>query len=253
MSFYITTKMEQSDKMRAYRQQVKSEDLVIFEVKVKETDLLISAQRGLKKEAEESVKRYRAQLEDYIKEDPLFETTLSPCQIRKGCPRIVEVMAEAASVAKVGPMAAVAGAMAELVGRDLLNWSEEIIVENGGDIFLKVLKERQVGIFAGSSPLSSKISLKINPLDTPLGICTSSGTVGHSLSLGRADAVTVVSPSTALADALATRIGNIIKTKEDIPQGLNLAQKIKGVKGVVIIKEEKMGIWGDLKLSPCPD
>ncbi len=158
-------------------------------------------------------------------------------------------MVQAANLCGVGPMAAVAGAIAEFVGRELLNYSSEVIVENGGDIFIKSNKERMVSIFAGESPLSQKIILKIEVQKNFIGICTSSGTVGPSLSFGEADAVTVISDSVLLADAAATALGNIIKSEEDIRKGLIYAQKIKGIKGVVIIKEDKMGLWGEINFN----
>lgn len=146
-------------------------------------------------------------------------------------------------------MAAVAGAIAEFVGKDLLDYTPEVIVENGGDIFVKTTRIRRIGIYAGNSPFTKKIAIEISPEKTPLGVCTSSGTVGHSLSLGKADAVVVLSPSTILADASATAIGNLIKDESDISSGIEFAKKIKGVKGVLIIKDDKMGIWGDIKIS----
>ena len=96
--------------------------------------------------------------------------------------------------------------------------------------------------------LSNKIGLEINASDTPLGICTSSGMVGHSLSYGKADAVTVVSKSTPLADAAATAIGNVIKQPSDIPKGIEMAKRTDGLKGVVIITGDSLGLWGEIKL-----
>jgi ApbE superfamily uncharacterized protein (UPF0280 family) len=135
------------------------------------------------------------------------------------------------------------------VGKDLMPFSDEVICENGGDIFIASSKERVVGIFAGKSPLSLKVGLRIKPGDTPLGICSSSGTVGHSMSLGKADAVCVLSPSASLADAAATSIGNLIKGKGDIEKGLNYGSAIRGVKGVLVIVGEAMGIRGGLELA----
>jgi ApbE superfamily uncharacterized protein (UPF0280 family) len=145
-------------------------------------------------------------------------------------------------------MAAVAGAIAEAVGKDLLAHTPEVIVENGGDIFMKILRPRLVGVFAGESPFTGKIALEINPEETPLGVCTSSGTVGHSLSLGAADAVIVLSRSTALADAAATAIGNRVGDADDIDVAIEQAQAIDGLAGVVVIKGDKMGMWGSVKL-----
>ena len=188
-------------------------------------------------------------LEEYIKRNPAFLSSLEPLTIGEDAPLIVKEMARSTSRVGVGPMAAVAGAIAEFVGNDLLDFSPEVIVENGGDIFLKSLKKRMIGIYAGKSPLTGRIGLEISGEDdTPLGICTSSGTVGHSLSYGRADAVIVLSPSTTLADAAATAIGNLIVQPGDIPKGVELAKGIEGLRGVIIIQDDKMGLWGKVKI-----
>jgi ApbE superfamily uncharacterized protein (UPF0280 family) len=159
-------------------------------------------------------------------------------------------MSESARKVGVGPMASVAGAIAEFVGNELLAFSPEIIIENGGDIFLKSLKKRLIGIYAGKSPLSGKIGLEINEQDTPLGVCSSSGTVGHSLSYGKADAVVVLSKSATLADAAATAIGNLIVEPSDIPRGIEFAKGIESLLGIIIIKDDKMGLWGKVKIYP---
>jgi ApbE superfamily uncharacterized protein (UPF0280 family) len=233
---------------RTYRNWIKDKDLVTFNVTVKETDLYIRASKNLKSKALRLVTKYREALERYIERHPSFLTSLEPIPVGDNAPQIVKSMAESARKAGVGPMAAVAGAIAEFVGTELLVFSPEIIVENGGDIFLKSLRKRIVGIYAGKSPLTGKIGLEIEAGQTPLGICTSSGTVGHSLSFGKADAVVVLSPSTPLADAAATAIGNLIKQPEDMPNGIELARSIEGVKGVVIIKDDKIGVWGEVKI-----
>ena len=233
---------------RAYRHWVKDKDLVSFHVVVKETDLYIRAQTNLKRKAFKLVLKYRDTLEQYIERHPLFLTSLEPVAIGDDAPHLITEMAEAAKKAGVGPMASVAGAIAEFVGSQLLAFSPEIIVENGGDIYLKSFGERLIGIYAGKSPLTGKIGLEINGQDTPMGICTSSGTVGHSLSYGKADAVIVLSPSAALADAAATAIANMIIQPSDIPSGIEFARSIDGLKGVIIIQNEKVGLWGEVKL-----
>jgi len=157
-------------------------------------------------------------------------------------------MIEASRKAGVGPMASVAGAIAEYVGRELLDFSPEIIVENGGDIYLKSLTKRTIGVFAGNSPLTGKIGLEINPQDTPLGICTSSGTVGHSLSYGKADAVVALSSSATLADAAATAIGNRVSQASDITGAIEFGKNISGLKGLIIIVDDNIGVWGEVKL-----
>ena len=233
---------------RTYRNLVKTEDLTPFRVTIRETDLFLLANRGLETETREAIIRYRWQIEEYIRYHPEFRTSLVPVRDDPHVPKIVREMLRASRLANVGPMASVAGAIAEFVGRDLIPFSEEVICENGGDIFIASSRERIVGVFAGKSPLSLKVGLRIKPRDTPLGVCSSSGTVGHSMSLGKADAVCVLSASTSLADAAATSIGNLIKGKGDIEEGLNYGNHIRGVIGVLIIVGEAMGIRGNLEL-----
>lgn len=231
-----------------YRNLVKVSDLYSFHVEIKESNLLVLADKKLPKETEEALLWYRADIEQYIYKSPKFKVTFKPFPLEEKMPPIVRAMAEAAEVAQVGPMAAVAGAIAEFVGRKLLEHCHQVIVENGGDIFMKVRKKRRVGIYAGDSPLSGKIALEIEPQDTPLGICCSAGTFGHSVSLGKADAAVVLSPSAALADAVATAVGNIVKDDSDIQEGLEFLKKIPFVRGGIIIKGKRMGAWGKVKI-----
>jgi ApbE superfamily uncharacterized protein (UPF0280 family) len=237
---------------RTYRHWVKDKNLVSFNVVVKETDLYIRARANLKQKALKLVLKYRELLEKYIERHPSFLTSLEPLAIGDDAPKIVIEMAESARKVGIGPMAAVAGAIAEFVGSQLLDSSSEIIVENGGDIYLKSSAKRLIGIYAGKSPLTGKIGLEIKGQDTPMGICTSSGTVGHSLSQGQADAVIALSRSAVLADAAATAIGNLILKPDDIPSGIEFAQGIDGLNGVVIIQGDKMGLWGEVKICPTP-
>ena len=233
---------------RTYRHWIKGGDLISFNVVVKETDLYIRASTNLKSKARKLVLKYRDALERYIERHPAFLTSLEPLPVDDNAPHIVKAMSEAASKAEVGPMASVAGAIAEFVGTELLAFTPEIIVENGGDIYLKSLGKKIIGIYAGESPLSGKIELEIDGADTPLGICTSSGTVGHSLSYGKADAVIALSQSATLADAAATAIANLIKQPGDIPGGIERAKSIEGVTGVIIIQGDKTGLWGKVKI-----
>jgi len=237
---------------RTYRHWVKDKHMVSFNVIAKESDIYIRASTNLKRKATKVVLKYRDILEGYIERHPSFLTSLEPLPIGEDVPSIVKSMSEAARKVGVGPMASVAGAIAEFVGNELLAFSPEIIVENGGDIYLKSAKKRIIGIYAGKSPLTGKIGLEINGQDTPLGICTSSGTVGHSLSYGKADAVIVLSKSAALADAAATAIGNLIVQPSDISGGLEFAKGIDGLRGVIIIKGDNMGLWGEVKICQTP-
>ena len=236
------------DKRAIYRHLITPGKLYSFQVDIKESNLLILADRKLPHQTEEALIWYRKDIEQYIYRNPIFKSTFKPLSIEEEMPPIVRAMAEAGQIAGVGPMAAVAGAIAEFVGKKLLEHCHQVIVENGGDIFMKVKQRKKVGIYAGQSPLTGKIALQIEPDETPLGICCSAGTFGHSRSLGQADAVVILSSSTALADAMATAVGNLTKTSSDVSRGLEKLKEIPGVLGGVIIKERRMGAWGTIKI-----
>ena len=234
---------------RYYRDWSKDRDLVSFQVVVKETDLYIRARRFLKDKALEIVQRQRALLENYIARHPGFVAALEPFPVGDDVPAIARTMARAAAKVNVGPMAAVAGAFAEFVGRDLLKYSAEVIVENGGDIFLKFF-EIPAGrcLCRRGFPAHRPNCLKIEPADTPLAVCTSSGTVGHSLSFGKADAVVILSPSAAFAMPQPPPSVNIVKTEADVQSALDYARGVDGLLGAAVIINDKMGVWGKINL-----
>jgi len=231
---------------RTYRNQLDHDRLISFRVIVKETDLFIQACTNLDAQTKESILLHRGYIESFIQRHPDFSASLIPLQFGRPVPGIIANMLDAASRTGVGPMAAVAGAIAEHVGFDLLQFSEEIIIENGGDVFLRTHQPVTIGIYANRSPLNMRIGLKIDSCDGPMAVCTSSGTVGHSLSFGTADAVTVVSHSCAVADAAATAIANRVKQETDVQEAIYFGKDIKGVKGLVVIKNDKAGMWGDI-------
>jgi ApbE superfamily uncharacterized protein (UPF0280 family) len=233
---------------RKYRKWVKAKDLISFHAMIYETDLMICADKNLITEARNVIKQYRNEIINYINTDKRFETSLIPIEVSDDAPAIIQTMGAAGHVAGTGPFAAVAGAISEFVGRELLNFSSQVIVENGGDIYIKSKQDRVIGIFAGTSPLTGKMGILIKATQTPLGICTSSGTVGHSKSFGKADAVIIMSANTALADAVATATANMIKTKDDIDKALNFAGQIKDVTGVIAIVGSHLGICGEYEI-----
>lgn len=235
---------------RTYRDLSSGGDLIASRVVVRETDLLVRADRDVGDDAERLVREIRAELERFIDSWPVFQTSFVPVDVPDAAPEIVRRMTDAAGAAGVGPMAAVAGAMAEAVGRGLMPSSRTVIVENGGDIFLASPVARDVVLMAGSSPLSGKVSFRVGPEEMPLGVCTSAGTVGHSTSLGRADAATVFSSDTALADAVATALGNRVRAPEDIEAALDWALNVPGVMGAAVVIGESMGVRGAVTLAP---
>ena len=233
---------------RSYRNLTAARNLVGFRVAVKETDLFVYAVTPLEDITRELILEHRGVIEAYIKRYPEFATTLTPWRISGPAPIIINHMVSAGEKADVGPMAAVAGAIAEHVGMDLLRHTLEVIVENGGDVFFKTNGPVTIGIFAGNSPLSLGVGLRVDPGKEPLSVCTSSGTVGHSLSFGKADAVCVVSRSCSLADAAATSIGNRITSKAYIGSAIDFGKNIRGVGGIVVIVGDEIGMWGELEV-----
>lgn len=231
-----------------YRDSMKAPDLCFFTVTVKQTDLYIGAIRDLTEKALAIVSYYRGQLEAYIQRHPQFLHSLVPVEPLSGAPLIALDMCHAARLAGVGPMAAVAGALSKFVGQELEQYSREIIIENGGDLYLAGSRERRVGIYAGSSPLSGRLAVRIDKAALPCGVCTSSGTVGHSLSYGKADAAMVISRDASLADACATALGNKVKSAEDIEKALEEIMGIPGVTGCLVIIGQSLGIKGEVEL-----
>lgn len=233
---------------RTYRDFASRGMWVAFAAASEETDLYIRAEQDLTREALEGIHHARRAIEGYIREHPGFRTSLEPLPFDPDAPPIVQDMLLAAQRMSVGPMAAVAGAIAERVGMALRAVSPNVIVENGGDVFLATQRETTVGVFAGRSPLSMQLGWRIPPDQTPCGLCTSSGQVGPSLSFGRADAVTVWASSTALADAAATALANRVIESGDIEPTLEVAKSTEGLKGTLVVLRDRIGVWGPIEL-----
>jgi len=233
---------------RTYRSLINRDNLTLYNVKIAESDLFISSDTNLADVALKSLSKHRNSLESYIKNHPKFRTSLLPLPEDDLAPTIIREMLAKSKICGVGPMAAVAGAIAEFVGYDLLDQTENLIIENGGDIFLKSINKLTVSVYAGVSPLSYKVNILVKPEETPLGICTSSATVGPSLSFGKADAVCVISKSATLSDAAASAIGNRVKSKKDIKTAMDYGIKIDGITGIIIILGNEMGAIGQVEL-----
>jgi len=168
-----------------------------------------------------------------------------------GADPIVNEMYRASEAASIGPMASVAGAVAEFICNDLIKKFpiREIVIENGGDIFFKLTSEAIISVYAGESPLSEKVSLMLKPHDTPVSVCTSSATVGHSLSFGKADACMIACHSAALADAYATAFCNQVKNKEMVLEITDNSLKKSEILSVVIIMNDRVGLGGKLAFN----
>jgi ApbE superfamily uncharacterized protein (UPF0280 family) len=234
---------------RVYRRLVHSR-LTPMQVKVQETDLCVYADGLTPDDIKSEVIRQRGYVEGYIQRFPEFARTLVPWPEDPLAPPIVQDMIQAGRQADVGPMAAVAGALAERVGRYLLGTTDQIIIENGGDIFIHAHDPLTVAVYAGRSPLSLTVGLEVASVGRSSAVCTSSGTVGHSLSRGLADAVCVLSGSCALADAAATAIGNRVQDKTGIQSAIDWGRTVTGIEGILVIIDDRMGMWGRVQLKP---
>jgi ApbE superfamily uncharacterized protein (UPF0280 family) len=241
---------------RYYRDKMKSPRFSSFEVSYLETDLWIgvdpeSFSTSIKDFCHTKIVEYREQLNNYIKLNTAFKTSLSPILFDPYSPAIAQHMMQQTQIAGVGPMASVAGVFAHFLGNDIIKKfkANELIIENGGDIFLLASSDLSISVFAGKSPLSGKIGVKIPANLTPLGICTSSGTVGPSFSMGKADAAMIICHDAALADAYASTFGNLIQTTDDIQPTINKIQNTPEILSAIIVKDDKFGICGKFKLE----
>ncbi len=238
---------------RRYRSHMGAE-MVRFTVRYRETDLWIAVDRGdpsaMSAAAQSFVTELRRGLDDYLAHDPDYRHALTPYVPHPAAPLLLHEMAAAAATAGIGPMSAVAGAFARETGRMLRRrfGIGEVVVENGGDIYADVQRPLDVALFAGQSPLSERIGLHIPPTGHPLGICTSSATVGPSLSFGKADAVMIVCRDALAADSFATAFANRILDLSDLQPVVETACNRPDILGAIAVKDGQMAVGGAFEL-----
>jgi len=200
--------------------------------------------------AVKAIKQHREQLVEFIKKHPDFLFKLKPVAIYPKAPKIIRLMIRSSKAANVGPMASVAGTLADIGLEAMLREKIKVaIVEDGGEIAVFTEKPIAISIFSGSTYLSNKIGFLLKKEDCPIGVATSSSKTSHAISFGEADSVTVVANNASLADAAATAICNAVfgeDIKESIRRGLERARAIEGIRGVLIIREDSSGLWGNL-------
>lgn len=221
-----------------------------FNVKHHASDLHILAGSDLHDEALRILVKLREELDSHIREHQDFLYSLSPVDRPGSCAEITAMMYEASRLTGTGPMAAVAGAVAELVGRELLIHSPSVIVENGGDIWLNSPDTVVIAVYAKNIYFRDNIALRINSGQMPCSVCTSTPRLGHSLSFGKADSVTIVARGGALADAAATMTCNMVQDENDMESALDRAMSVPGVSGGLIVFRDKLAIQGDIELAP---
>jgi len=232
---------------RFYREWQNPQDLKSYRVHYRETNLQIYSNTNLLDRAYGLTVQFRNQIEETITKHPEFLTSLHPVELDSEY-RFIKTMIQKSSSANVGPMAGVAGAFAEFVGMGLLPYTEDLIIENGGDIFIKSLKDRIMLVYAGEeSPFKDRMKILLKGKEEPLGVCTSSKKVGHSKSFGNTDAVVIIASSAVTADVFATAAGNMVKTENDITRAMEFTQHCDEIQGGVIMIGEKMSVWGDIE------
>lgn len=241
---------------RTYRDHFRQDRWTYFTVSYKETDLCIgvdqaSWQPDMVTFSDRFIRQLREKMDQWITKNPTYAQALVPCPIEPEAPEIFREMSAVGEKSGIGPMSAVAGAVAQYAGEALKTQFNirEIIVENGGDIYAALSDDMDISVFAGSSPLSEKVGLHIEAAYTPLGICTSSGTVGPSLSFGKADAVMIICKDAKLADTYATAFANVIQTTEDIQPCIEQIRAKEDILAAIAIKDDKIGICGQFELK----
>jgi uncharacterized protein len=214
--------------------------------RVKETIVTVIADEAYHEACLESIRRSRADIESFIASDPYFQRTLEPYACPPDAPEIVGRMCDATAKVGIGPMAAVAGTIAEYAIRAMAKaGARYALVDNGGDIALINDEPVLIGIYAGESPIKG-LALEIPPREKILGVCTSSGTVGPSISFGNADAALIISDDVALADAAATALGNRITDEKSLSPAFEFLKGIPEATGAIGIIGDRMATYGKL-------
>jgi hypothetical protein len=196
-----------------------------------------------------TIQFHRQQLEGYLSLHPQVLHALHPVELKGSVPRVVDNMCSVTEPLSIGPMAAVAGVLADLAVESMLEKNVKVaVVENGGEIYVHTIQNPfNVGLYAGAAPVSAQIGFQIVPSDCPIGIGTSSGTVGHAFSFGKADAATVFAENAALADAAATAVCNTVRghdIQQSVETGINFAKSLPFIRGAVIVRGEYIGSTG---------
>lgn len=232
---------------RIYRNKMDIDSLNKYHVIQGESDLLIfSSQLDLAK-VEKYLKNCRDDILRAISQDNNFLTSLTPIDLNSKMPKIVKDMVLATSHYKVGPMAAVAGAIAQYLGRYIKGMSEEVIIENGGDIYISTKSEKVIKIYSKDKVYEDKLEIILKPDQKEVALCTSSGKLGHSKSFGNSDAVMIKAEDAILADAAATAFANKLQSKRDIERVLSQAKDDKYIMGIIILIDGNLGVWGDIE------
>ena len=221
-----------------------------LEVSYKETDMYLHCDTPLdRNEVRAIIKEYYDQIDGYIRRNRRFLSSLTALPDDNDAPPIIQDMLSASQMSGIGPFSSVAGAMSWYVGGALAKSCGELMIENGGDLYLNIHGDKKIGVYLGEQSNPRFLSLLITARDEPFGICSSSATISHSLNFGRADLVTVVAATSVIADTFATALSNKVKSAYDIKEVLKEAQMSPSIEGILIACEQKIALWGKLALD----
>lgn len=216
----------------------------------KQTDIWLKTEgKPDRQQAEMFLKRAYEDIEGYIACDRVFLHALHPVRVSETAPDIIREMSRYSEEADVGPMAGVAGAIAEYIGRRISLNHRLIFCNNGGDIYYRSPKEESFSLSAPGSPFDNKIRICVPSSTEGKGLCTSSGTFGHSINMGRAYAVSILAKSACLADVWATAVSNRIRSHLDLEHILEWCAEKECIEGVVILVDDYLAAWGDIRLT----
>jgi hypothetical protein len=230
-----------------YRCCVKNKEKYAWLLSYYYTDILISSNKNIKSRIEKPLKKIYEILNVCIKNEASFLKSLSPIKIKPSFPPVIKEMCAKSAVFNVGPMAAVAGTINEYIASYLQKYCDILIIENGGDIYVKAERDLNVGIYVKNPNFKDKIALKINAKNMPCGLCSSSGTFGHSFSMGKCDLAVVLAKSAITADAAATAFANSISCEDDISGSIAYFKGFEDIKGLLAVKDKKIGAWGAIE------
>lgn len=221
-----------------------------LEIAYRESDLYIVSDSSLSSDhAKNILIKYYTSIEAYSKTHPYFLISLISLKMDEKAPPIIQDMLKVSAQASVGPFASVAGAVAHYVGYELLSWCNQIMIENGGDIFLKIDEDKKIGLYLGKKFNPEMITLKIKKRTHPFGICSSSATIGPSLNFGNADLVTIIANNTLVADAYATAYSNKIKEEKDVVAVMKEAEASPFIRGIIVAFAQKLYLKGDVEID----
>ena len=232
-----------------YRNRVKNKEEFSYRVSYKNTEFIVSSNRDIKNYIEGPLRDVYRDLEYVIEKDPSFLKSLSPVKLKEFYPATISRMCELSSEFGVGPMAAVAGTVNDYVASFIPDSVENLFIENGGDVYIRSSYDVRTGIYVDNPFFSDSLLVKIKASSTPCGLCASSGKFGHSLSLGKCDLAVVLSGSSISADAAATAVANSVAKIKDIETAINKYKGFDRVLGMLIIKDDRVGIWGEFELD----